>query len=169
MIVLSPSPKSAKHIFNINIHFHKIKNTISYHLHTLLRIGSVVDYGTQSIYWMDYEQKMLWYSYTWIDGIDGNKSIRDMDQEKWCGSFIHWRLCSAGKCSRPIVIQHSTHSTLLTLIKRNRWKDFANPFLMENYYLNASLYLKALFHSLSLYFSYSIYTFCAKKRHSNES
>lgn len=35
-------------------------------------------------------------------------------------------------------------AALLSLIKRIRWKDFANPLLMENYYLNAALYSLAL-------------------------
>lgn len=44
----------------------------------------------------------------------------------------------------------------LSLIKRIRWKDFVNPLLMENYYLNAALYSLDFFASPS-YFS-SVYS-----------
>lgn len=51
------------------------------------------------------------------------------------------------KTLRCIEMQLANDSTVasLSLIKRIRWKDFANPLLMENYYLNAALYSSAFF------------------------
>lgn len=48
------------------------------------------------------------------------------------------------QCMKMQLANDSTVA-LLSLIKRIRWKDFVNPLLMENYYLNAALYSLAFF------------------------
>lgn len=56
------------------------------------------------------------------------------------------------KCIEMQSTNDDSTFTLLTFIKRIQWKDFTNPFLIENYYLNAALYLKVF--PLSRYSSF---------------